>query len=234
VSSTSQGNAGNGASTHPAQNDDGGAVAFETTASNLLPGDTNQVSDVAMRRMWGSPRIEFVSRSHDTGIGNAGSYGPTMTRPASMVYYESDASNLQPRPSRDGRYSDRNCMRDIFFWNTTSRTASLQSRDSDQTIPNLPEASGATGNCPPVIGGGSSHAASSYYGNYLLFESAYPLFDLPLARAGLPLLPAIGRMLSPSEAAARSNDDPSLHQVYLRYIGPSGHSNYPHSHWPLP
>jgi len=236
VSATSSGAAGNGASTHPAQNDDGQYVAFETAASNLLPGDGNHVSDVALRGMWGqAQRMQFVSRGRETGPGNRGSFRPTITRPASIVFYESDASNLQPRPARHGHYADRNCMRDIFFWNTTSHTASLQSRDSDQSILNLPEASGAGGDCPPVIAGGSSHAAASYYGNYFLFESSYPLIDLPLAHTGLPSVPVIGRLVTPVLAATRSNDDPSLHQVYLRYNGPrSDSSHYPRSRWPLP
>ena len=71
---------------------------------------------------------------------------PTSRRsraPASILFYESDASNLQPNPPRDaGIFYDRNCARDVFFWNYVSTNASLQSRNSNQEIPNLPENSG--------------------------------------------------------------------------------------------
>src|SRR5207302_11236561 len=146
------------------------------------------------RKLGPGQRRQSDPRGRAAVPGNRGSIRPTITRPASIGFYESEASNHQPRPARHGHYADRNCMRDIFFWNTTSHTTSLQSRDSDQSILNLPEASGAGGDCPPVIAGGSSHAAASYYGNYFLFESSYPLIDLPLAHTGLPSVPVIDRL----------------------------------------
>jgi hypothetical protein len=123
-------------------------------------------------------------------------------------------------------------MRDIFFWNYVSTNASLQSRDSNQQIPNLPENTGgaATDPCPPNVASGSTNAASSYYGNYFLWESAYPLFDLPLAERALPDLSK-----SLADAAQRSYTDGTLHQVYLRYNGPkSANAHFPPSQWPLP
>jgi hypothetical protein len=235
VSATESGRAGNGASTHSASNDRGSYVAFETLATDLVPGDTNHASDVLMRGMHTSSnkRMWHVSNALETGQANAGSYKPTITSPGSILFFESDASNLQPNPPRTpGVFYDRNCMRDVFFWNYVSTNASLQSRNSNQEIPNLPENSGGgtSDRCPPTIADGSYNPASSYYGNYFLFESPYPLLDLPLAERSLPNL-----LRAFSSAAQRSNTDPALHQVYLRYNGPkSADAEFPPSEWPLP
>ncbi len=184
ISSTRSGSSGNGASTHPATNDDGEYVAFQTDATNLVAGDHNHASDILLRGTFkDSHRMRMVSHALETGQANAGSYNPTITSPASILFFESDATNLQPNPVNKrsgGKFYDRNCMRDIFFWNTVSGNASLESRDSEQRIPNLPEntGGGTEAPCPATIASGSSNASSSYYGNYFLFESAYPLLDL--------------------------------------------------------
>jgi hypothetical protein len=235
VSATPSGRVGNGASTRSAINDRGSYVAFETLATNLVPGDTNNVSDVLLRGLHENRRKAtwHASKAKQTGQANAGSYNPTITSPASILFYESDASNLQANPaSRPGVFHDRNCARDIFFWNYVSTNASLQSRDSDQHITNLPEDSNrpVTDPCPPVVASGSTNPASSYYGNYFMWESSYPLFDLPLAQRALP-----GLTKSIVAAAQLSRNDESLHQVYLRYNGPaSAEARFPASRWPLP
>ena len=241
VSSTPGGRAGNGASTHPATNDRGQFVAFETLATDLVPHDTNSASDVVMRVMPGTKtkhpppggRMWHVSNALETGQGNAGSYKPTITSPASILFYESDASNLQPNPPREaGIFYDRNCARDVFFWNYVSTNASLQSRNSNQEIPNLPENTGGGTNdaCPRAIANGSYNPASSYYGNYFVWESAYPLLDLQLAERTLP-----SPLRTFTGAAERSHQDSHLHQVYLRYNGPKhADDTFPPSEWPLP
>ena len=246
ISGTRSGSTGNGASSKPATNDDGEYVAFQTDATNLVAGDHNHASDILLRGTFSdSRRMRMVSHAVETGQANAGSYNPTITSPASILFFESDATNLQPNPvskRAHGKFYDRNCMRDIFFWNTVSGNASLQSRDSEQRIPNLPENTGGGVNrpCPVNIAEGSSNAASSYYGNYFVFESAYPLLDLDFEQSMLDvegLLPSV--LASPTatweQAAKLSHDDPAMHQVYLRYNGPkSRDSHFPNSVWPKP
>lgn len=246
ISSTRSGRSGNGASTGPATNDDGEYVAFQTDATDLVAGDHNGASDILLRGTFrDSRRMRMVSHALETGQANAGSYNPTITSPASILFFESDASNLQPNPVNKragGKFYDRNCMRDIFFWNTVSGNASLQSRDSQQRIPNLPEntGGGTEAPCPATIATGSSNAASSYYGNYFLFESAYPLLDLDFEGAVDDvegLLPSVvaNPIANWAHAARLSKDDPSMHQVYLRYNGPkSRDSHFPNSVWPKP
>jgi hypothetical protein len=244
ISSTSSGEAGNGPSTKSATNDDGEYVAFQTDATNLVSGDHNHASDIVVRGTFSdSVERRLVSHAIETGQANAGSYNVTITSPASIFFFESDASNLQPNPinpDKGGKFYDRNCMRDVFFWNTVSGNASLQSRDSEQRIPNLPENTGAgtEAPCPATIASGSSNPASSYYGNYFLFESAYPLLDLDFEDTVVEdLLTTV--TASPvakwAHAARMSHDDPSLHQVYLRYNGPKdADAHFPPSVWPKP
>lgn len=253
ISATASGEAGNGPSTKPASNDDGEYVAYQTDATNLFSGDRNGATDIILRGTFRDSRRErLVSHAKETGQANAGSYNPTITSPASILFFESDASNLQPNPinpKKGGKFYDRNCMRDVFFWNTVSGNASLQSRDSKQRIPNLPENTGAGWgvDCPTVVAEGSSHPASSYYGNYFLFESSYPLLDLDFedsvvehAHDVLPDLPPLSTPVSDpvakwEDVARLSHQDPSLHQVYLRYNGPKdGDARFPASVWPKP
>jgi hypothetical protein len=247
ISGTRSGSTGNGASTKPATNDDGEYVAFQTDATNLVARDHNHASDILLRGTFrDSRRMRMVSHALETGQANAGSYNPTITSPASILFFESDATNLQPNPVNKrsgGKFYDRNCMRDIFFWNTVSGNASLQSRDSEQRIPNLPENTGGGTErpCPVTIASGSSKAASSYYGNYFLFESDYPLLDLDFEQnvithaegvLGSVLTNPIARW---AQAAKLSQEDPTMHQVYLRYNGPkSRDSHFPNSVWPKP
>jgi hypothetical protein len=247
ISSTASGQAGNGPSTNPATNDDGEYVAFQTDATNLVSGDHNGASDIVLRGTFSdSRRSRMVSHAKETGQANAGSYNPTITSPASILFFDSDASNLQPNPvdkHAGGKFYDRNCMSDVFFWNTVSGNASLQSRDSEQRIPNLPENTGAgtEAPCPAVVAAGSSNPASSYYGNYFLFESAYPLLDLDFEDSLVDhvegLLPSV--VSNPvgkwAQAARLSHEDPSMHQVYLRYNGPKARdAHFPPSVWPKP
>jgi TolB protein len=240
ISATASGQAGNGPSTNPASNDDGEYVVFQTDATNLAGGDSNRATDVLMRGTFkDSDRMRVVSHAKATGQANAGSYDPTITSPASIVFFASDATNLQPNKPRGDKYYDRNCMSDVFFWNTVSGNASLQSRDSLQRIPNLPENVGASTEaaCPPVVAKGASNPESSYYGNYFLFESAYPLLDLSFESYVQNVIE--GTITSPLAkwelAAKASQDDPALHQVYLRYNGPQqANAKFPASSWPKP
>src|SRR3954447_7598511 len=239
ISATRRGVAGNGPSSNPASNDDGEYVAFETLATNLH-GDRNRGSDVLLRGTFkDSDRMRVVSYARATGQANGASHNPTITSPASIVFFDSEATNLQPNKPRGDKFYDRNCMSDVFFWNTVSGNASLQSRDSRQRIPNLPENVGASTEaaCPPVVAKGSSHPASSYYGNYFLFESSYPLLDLAFENYVQTRIE--GALVTPVAkwelAAKASQDDPALHQVYLRYNGPqAAHARFPASSWPKP
>jgi hypothetical protein len=150
--------------------------------------------------------------------GNADSDGASIARPGSPVFFASDASNLQPtRVKRAGQYADQNQSRDVFFWNNSDKVW-LVGRDSQNRIVNQPSLYGsraARRRVPPETAGPTDHPAGSYYGNYVLYESTYPLMDLGIAA---PVLPPANQ--TPLAAAQLSHSDPQFRQVYLRYIGP--------------
>src|SRR5207247_612395 len=141
VSVNRSGRAGNGPSSHPAINDSGRYVAFQTDATDLLDGDANGVTDVADADTQRG-RILWVSRSATVGEpGNGASGEPTIARPGSPVFFQSQASNLQPNPVSPNGYYDKNGVQDVFFWNFVSGNTSLESRDSNNAIVGLPDRS---------------------------------------------------------------------------------------------
>jgi len=74
---------------------DGRYVAFMSYASNLVPGDTNQVRDVFLRdRQTGT--TERVSVAGDGTQGNDSSGGPAISADGRYVAFNSAASNLVP------------------------------------------------------------------------------------------------------------------------------------------
>lgn len=169
VSATGGGRAGNGASRHPSITDDGRYVAYETVATNLLAGDGNGVSDVARADLGGRRvRQDWVSRAF-TGIGNGPSNRPVISGAGEFVLFDSEASNLKPSESvRD----DPNGVRDVFLWNAPTRNVSLESRNADNGY----------------LSSASQAPSTSSRGNYVPFESANPLIDLPLVQQVAPAL----------------------------------------------
>jgi TolB protein len=211
VSSTGSRQAGNGPSDQPAVNDSGRFVGFRTAATDLFSGDSNGVTDVVYADMSRSPpkllSVSFAgSGSH---LGNGASSNPTMSRSGSPVLFQTDADNLtvQPQP-------DRNCITDVLFWGLAKRRLFIQSLDSDSRVSGNP-ANPADDPCPDPATTPATNPASSYYANYMGFEDANPLLDLPLADQAFP-----GLRNNPQQAATMANSDPGLHQVYVHFVGP--------------
>lgn len=144
------GRRGNGPSSHPAINEYGQFVAYQTQASNLLPGDNNRAQDIveadliAHRNLW-------VSRSID-GPANGASADPTITGGGEFVLFNSNATNL--RPSRDIRFT-RNGVQNMMLWNKPTKHVSVESRDHGNEY----------------LTGASENPATSLRGNYVLFQS---------------------------------------------------------------
>ena len=209
ASATRSGRAGNGHSDQPALSDGGKYVAFRTLTDDILKGDNKFVTDVARVQVGRRGSARWVSKSQAVNQpGNGHSARPAMGAPGSPIIIESYASNLQATVSAS--FADRNRSGDVFYWNHVSYNVSLQSRDSDNEIPNLPQRSsfGHIANAPAL------NPATSSVGNYTLFDAAYPLMDLEMAKKELPQY--VGQ---PHLAAVDSNQKPELRQVYLRYIG---------------
>jgi hypothetical protein len=96
---------GNGSNITPAISGDGSMVAFASNATNLVPNDTNNDSDVFVcNRSTGA--IEVVSVNDMGVLGNGDSILPAINFDGSVVAFKSTASNLVP--------NDHNGVVDVF------------------------------------------------------------------------------------------------------------------------
>jgi Tol biopolymer transport system component len=103
----------NGPSTAPAFSSDGRFVVFSTTASNLVPNDTNGCADVVLYdRLTRSLELISVSSAGVQGDGSSGN--PTVSADGRYVLFESEADNLVP--------SDTNGTGDVFLRDRLSGT----------------------------------------------------------------------------------------------------------------
>ncbi len=125
---TTDGAQANGTSLNPSISADGRFVAFESLATNLVPGDTNGVMDVFIRDR--DLRITVrASVSHlDGDQGNGASMQPAMSTDGRWVAFTSSASNLV--------FSDLNGVDDVF----------IHDRVTDETIRVSVDSNGIEGN----------------------------------------------------------------------------------------
>jgi len=84
---------GNNVSADPVMSADGRFVAFTSSASDLVAGDTNQASDVFVRDMV-SHTTELASVSTNGAGGNSDSYLPLLSSNGRIVLFRSSAGNL--------------------------------------------------------------------------------------------------------------------------------------------
>jgi Tol biopolymer transport system component len=150
VSVSGRGGQGNNFSDEPAISADGRYVAFESAASNLVPGDSNGVKDVFVRDLRnGTTRRVSVSGK---GLqGNDFSDVPAISADGRYVAFESAAANLVP--------GDTNDATDVFVHDLTSGTTRRVSVST----------SGRQGNADSSVFGSPSISAD---GRYVAFESA--------------------------------------------------------------
>jgi hypothetical protein len=97
VSKSSTGVLGNGPSRNPSISADGRYVAFESTAKNLVPNDTNGVTDIFVhdRQIGQTTR---VSVTHNGGQANGASFEAAISGDGRFVSYSSKATNLVANP----------------------------------------------------------------------------------------------------------------------------------------
>ena len=93
VSVTGDGGAANGSSFEAAMSADGGDVAFVSTASNLVTGDTNSAEDIFLYKLQ-TGAIERVSVAGDGTQANSTTFNCTIGNDGSCIAFESGASNL--------------------------------------------------------------------------------------------------------------------------------------------
>jgi Tol biopolymer transport system component len=109
-------------STEPALSSDGRYVAFESSATNLVPGDTNKLADVFVRdrRTGRTERVSVTSKGKQAGADrtNNGSNAPSISGDGRYVAFHSADSNLVP--------GDTNWTFDIFVHDRkTGRTTRI-------------------------------------------------------------------------------------------------------------
>ncbi|MEM6673698.1 MAG: hypothetical protein AAF726_12705 [Planctomycetota bacterium] len=99
--------------------EDGRFIAFTSSASNLVPGDTNGATDVFLRdRDLGTTVRCSVGDSGQQGDGNCEMVA--VSEDGRFVAYGSRSSNLVP--------GDSNGTLDVFLWDATTGTSALVSR----------------------------------------------------------------------------------------------------------
>jgi hypothetical protein len=94
ISRSAAGEVGNGPSINAAIDRAGDFVAFESTATNLVPNDTNGFSDVFLSQASTPVNIERVSIADDESEANGPSFRPSGFQLATSVAFDSQASNL--------------------------------------------------------------------------------------------------------------------------------------------
>ena len=93
---------GDGPSFDPAISADGRFIAFVSIASNMVPGDTNGLRDVFIRdRKCGTTRR--VSWGRGGAQSDGSSFDPAISADGRFVAFESEATNLVPGDTNDGR-----------------------------------------------------------------------------------------------------------------------------------
>ena len=123
VSVNSAGNQGNVRSLFnaPSISADGRFVAFESRASNIVPGDTNDGLDIFVRDRLTNTTTR-VSLDSAGNQGNSSSESPSISADGRFVAFTSGASNIVP--------GDTNSRRDIFVRDTLTNTTTRVSVDS--------------------------------------------------------------------------------------------------------
>jgi tricorn protease-like protein len=108
VSVSSTGVQANGGSGLTALSADGHVVAFQSSAPNLVPGDTNGTSDIFVHSLV-TGTTQRVSVSSTGAQANGGSGYATLSADGNLVTFSSDASNLVA--------GDTNQTTDVFVHN---------------------------------------------------------------------------------------------------------------------
>ena len=120
VSVSSSGGEANGDSFAPAISSDGRYVAFASSASNLVDGDTNDANDVFVRDRQSNTTAR-VSVGFDGGQANGGATSPRSAATGASSPSRSAASNIAS--------GDANGNRDVFVYDRQTGTAASVSVD---------------------------------------------------------------------------------------------------------
>src|SRR5262249_4431681 len=129
------------ASQFPTLSKDGRLVAFDSSASNLVAGDTNNATDVFVRdrKAQTTTRVSVATDGSQTGAATSAS--ASISASGRIVSFSSDATNLAA--------GDVNGKRDVFVRDRKKSTTTRVSVASDGT-----EAAGGDSDLSSVSGNG--------------------------------------------------------------------------------
>lgn len=127
ASVSSMGQAGNYMSQNPALSGDARFVAFESRATNLVPGDTNNKSDVFLSDILTGniKRVSMGTGGTQANSVNYGSVQPAISGNGRFVAFLSDSTNLVP--------NDTNSKQDVFVHDVQSGVTERVSVSSQGT-----------------------------------------------------------------------------------------------------
>ena len=146
VTLSTDGSGANGSSTLGSISDDGQYISFESTAGNLVIGDTNEVSDIFLYNHLNQTN-KLISVGLEGVAANGSSTSGLVSGNSGYVVYQSDADNLVA--------NDINQASDIFIYNLQDGTTKLVSVGLDSAAAN----------------GSSRNASISDDGRYVAFLS---------------------------------------------------------------
>ncbi len=124
VSESSLGAQGNAESREPSISADGRYVAFTSSSTTLVAGDTNGMADIFVSDL-SSRAVSRVSVANGGAQGDAHSFFPALSADGRYVTFTSNATTLVP--------VDTNNSSDIFVVDRTSGSVSLVSVEADGT-----------------------------------------------------------------------------------------------------
>jgi Tol biopolymer transport system component len=127
ISVSEQGAEANGESNSGDMSGDGLYIAFHSSASNLVPNDTNGVNDVFVRNLE-TGELRRVSVSSDGVEGNGSSAWPSISSNGRYVAFRSSATNLVP--------GDTNEAGDAFVHDLVTRKTRRASLTASGEEPN--------------------------------------------------------------------------------------------------
>lgn len=197
ASTSTSGRKGNGPSRNVSIGGYGKFVAWESTATNLVPGDTNGVQDVFWKimvdrtkffggRSYRAPRTLRASVQHQTGRQlNGPSANAEMTVAGRFVYFDSTATNVHP--------NDSDVLPDIFHIDLKFDNVTLTSIRNGKPCDGNPE-----NQCSPPTPLHGVHPSVSYHGTDVVFTSD--------ARVVREETPPVGQ--------------PGVFDILMRYLGP--------------
>jgi Tol biopolymer transport system component len=191
VSVSATGEQANGDSDGTSISGTGRWVVFGSDASNLVPGDTNGVSDIFLRDL-STNTITLVSRSSSGQEGNLASSSPVISADGAWVAFSSYANNLVP--------GDTNGQPDVFVRNLASGETTVVSVND----------SGELGNnrslFPSISGDGSRIAFSSYATNLVPGDSNGAVPDVFLRNLSTGKTQLISQNSAGRQGLGRSGD----------------------------